>query len=480
VNPNLPVGGSALEFDVGTSGGLPEDRTSVALTTSFTAFRNEREGTTIIDRTGQPTVDFWLSALSLRHHFGEGWSAEALVPAGLVELTTDPSAPSQRLAGFGDITFGGRYDLAAWWGAGGYRPSLSVGLLFGLPTGEQAVLASDPTVPPNLLGIGSGAFSATGEVVLTQFLHKNVAIAIPLSSRAPLSRNELGRKTGASVRLGVAGIFLPRDWLTVRVGVQGENIGHVDEEEEGIVVNSGGDWLRAEALLAFRPAKNVMLGLSGRLPVWADVNGRQIAETWSTALTLSVAFGGKEDEHDHGDEHGDEHGGHDDHGDEHGGHDDHGDEHGGHDDHGDERDGHDDHGDEHGGHDDHGDGHVAHAADIRDVATGGASFDLAAVLAPGKITVVDYWAEWCHPCKHVDTALRQLAAKHADLAVRRAEAPDADAPIARAHLDGSVRLPQVWIFDRHGKLIEKLAPTTEAAVRRRVAAALRAQRGGNP
>jgi thioredoxin 1 len=424
VNPNLPVGGSALDIELGSEG-LPEDVTQVAFTGSYGLFNRTLDGHAVVDDPLGPRIHSALGNLTVRHHFAEGWSAEASVPAGLVELSQG-GAESRRLAGFGDIALAGRYDWAGWWGAGGYRPSLSTGLSLVLPTGRQAKLVTSPEVPPNLLGIGGGAFGFGAETVYTQFLHKQIALSVPVSFRVPLTRSEIGRRPGHSYRAGLAGVFLPGQWLLLRVGAEWESLASADQEGEGTVINSGGDWLRAEALIGFRIAAPVLLAIGGRVPFYADVHGRQVSETFGVNATMAFTFGAKdEDEHDHDHGHEDAH--------------------------------------EHGG---------GVRGDVQDAAMGGASFVVDDAIAPGKITVIDFWADWCHPCHHIDRALRELAASHPDLAVRRVEAPDVDAAVVTEHLGGQLSLPQVWIFGRDGKLVDMLVGTSEAAVTEQLGALL--------
>jgi len=112
---------------------------------------------------------------------------------------------------------------------------------------------------------------------------------------------------------------------------------------------------------------------------------------------------------------------------------------------------------------------VADGGDVTDVALGGDSFKLEDAVVRGKVTVIDFWASWCHPCEHIDALLRKLAAEHPDLAVRRAEVVDGDGPVVSEHLSGDVRLPIVWIFDRNGKRRRALSGTTDEEVRRALA-----------
>lgn len=51
---------------------------------------------------------------------------------------------------------------------------------------------------------------------------------------------------------------------------------------------------------------------------------------------------------------------------------------------------------------------MSNALDVTD-----ATFD-AEVLKSGKTILVDFWAEWCGPCRAVSPILDQIAAEHAD------------------------------------------------------------------
>ena len=422
MNPNLPVGGSALDLQLGSHGALPADVTQLALTQSYSRFGTEYDGSDAFDGDA-PKLDVWLTQLLARHHFGEGWAMDLTVPAGTIVVEGTRGEHSRRLSGFGDLEVGGSYDFAALWGAGGYRPSLTLRLGLALPTGRAGTVGEEGgAVPPNVLSIGNGAYGGAAEVRLTQFVGRRVALAPYASVRSPFGRNESGTDMGASTSLGLDALVLPASWFFVAGGGSLHSRSQSDEQHEGRILNSGGQTIAASLSVGFVPSKRVSLGVGGRLPVCRHVNGRQIAESYTVLGTLGLSFGGsEEDEHAHGSESESEHG----------------------------------HELEHGAKAPHGELELeeqdAAQLDFADEAQAGQSFDLGTALSPGKVTVIDFWAEWCHPCKHIEATLRRLARENPGLAVRRVEVPDFDSPVAKQHLAGETSLPLLWLYDASGK-----------------------------
>ena len=107
----------------------------------------------------------------------------------------------------------------------------------------------------------------------------------------------------------------------------------------------------------------------------------------------------------------------------------------------------------------------AKAGDVKDLARGGESFALQNAAVKGKVTVVDFWAEWCRPCKKITALLEELAAENSNIAVRKVEVPNFESAVAMQHLNKVSGLPVVWIYDSNGKLVQKLVGTNAKEVR---------------
>ncbi len=107
-------------------------------------------------------------------------------------------------------------------------------------------------------------------------------------------------------------------------------------------------------------------------------------------------------------------------------------------------------------------------ADVRSLVEEGQ--DLPALephLVKDKVTIFDFHATWCPPCRTVDEHLYALLEKRADLALRKINVGSWDTPVAQRWLASVPELPHLIVFDRHGQPVAaisgaKLAELDEA------------------
>ena len=81
---------------------------------------------------------------------------------------------------------------------------------------------------------------------------------------------------------------------------------------------------------------------------------------------------------------------------------------------------------------------------------------IAKLLVPGKITIVDYWATWCGPCKKLAPIVEAYADGRDDVVLKKVDATEWEAPEMGRYLPAVSGLPVLDIYGPDGRLIRRI------------------------
>ena len=83
----------------------------------------------------------------------------------------------------------------------------------------------------------------------------------------------------------------------------------------------------------------------------------------------------------------------------------------------------------------------------------GAAINLQSSLVPGRINIVDFYADWCGPCRQMAPLLEGFVAKNPRYCLLKVDIKDWKSPVALQY--GLHSIPHLKIFDDHGKLMSE-------------------------
>src|SRR5437667_5790209 len=86
-----------------------------------------------------------------------------------------------------------------------------------------------------------------------------------------------------------------------------------------------------------------------------------------------------------------------------------------------------------------------------EVISHGAQVDINQHLALGNVTVVDFYADWCGPCRQLSPSLEQMARSDPEIALRKVDIDNWRTPAARPFNLHSI--PPVNVYNRGSILI---------------------------
>jgi len=104
-----------------------------------------------------------------------------------------------------------------------------------------------------------------------------------------------------------------------------------------------------------------------------------------------------------------------------------------------------------------------------EVISHGAQVDIARHLALGNVTVVDFYADWCGPCRQLSPSLEQMARSDPEIVLRKIDIVDWKTAVVRQYNIHSI--PQVNVYSRGGRLVGTVVGADVDKVRSYVAQA---------
>jgi thiol-disulfide isomerase/thioredoxin len=104
-----------------------------------------------------------------------------------------------------------------------------------------------------------------------------------------------------------------------------------------------------------------------------------------------------------------------------------------------------------------------------EVISHGAQVDITKHLALGNVTVVDFYADWCGPCRQVSPTLEQMAQTDPEIALRKIDIVNWNTAVAKQYNVHSI--PQVNVYNRGGQLVGTVVGVNVEQVQRYVAQA---------
>ena len=90
---------------------------------------------------------------------------------------------------------------------------------------------------------------------------------------------------------------------------------------------------------------------------------------------------------------------------------------------------------------------------VKVISNGGRPVNLGSLVSRGKVTIVDFYADWCGPCRQIGPMLERLAHSDPNVNLVKVDINKWKTPVAKQYNISSI--PNMRVYDRQGKLVGK-------------------------
>jgi thioredoxin 1 len=103
-----------------------------------------------------------------------------------------------------------------------------------------------------------------------------------------------------------------------------------------------------------------------------------------------------------------------------------------------------------------------YAAAKVEVISHGEEVDIQKHCVSGKITIVDFYADWCGPCKQAGPILEELVSNDSDLVLRKIDIVKWTSPVSQQF--GLHGIPYIQVYDRRGNKVGDMSGFNKATL----------------
>lgn len=114
----------------------------------------------------------------------------------------------------------------------------------------------------------------------------------------------------------------------------------------------------------------------------------------------------------------------------------------------------------------------ANAGRVKVLRQGGRAVNIQDLLVKGGVTIIDFYADWCGPCRAMAPRLERLVAENPDVYLRQIDIVNWQSDVASQYQLNSI--PNVRVFDGQGRMVGDPTHSFEEVVR-----AVEQARGGS-